>query len=1070
MRTILGWTLCWAVSLSCCLIPTGTWAAPAPSGSAAAAYISAHPLLKVGVYDSGWPPFESMQHGKVTGLGPDMLAQVAASLDVRVEYVTYPGWTQVLDAACRGEIDVVINISPGTGPQRCVLYTAAYASAPMAVVGRAGDLRASAHPDLAGLRVVTEAGFLTGPRISQRFPDAQVSSAPDTVSALQQVAAGTADVFIGNAYVASHLIDEGKVHGVELMRPSQLEAQSLHFGVPTDRAPLQEALDQALAALPTAQRAAISARWLRVPVWSNPAQQALDAAERRVLALPLRIGYPPNAAPLSFIGSDQQPSGLAGEYLTRLRDAGATLQPTASHDWYELRGALRSGALDAAIAVPGDSTWLGDGWVFSQPFIEVPNVIVTGPASGLVLDTAGLAGKRVLLSDPERLRAKVLQQAPGARIIAARSTEQALQRLANGEAEAYVGNLATVDRLLRERFPAQLKVAAPAGFDDALSLVVKREYAPLVTRFDRLLQEMGPREREALRSDWLSVEYRSNQDWSAIARWGIPLALLLLAVLLVHGVGYWRLRREVAGRRRLEQRLSEVTNNLPAIVYQMRRHPDGTLSFPYIAGDMRPLFGIDREDVTASSAVLMDSIDERDRLAVSTTIEQAARDFLPLAFEFRTFAAGSTRWVRSQAQPYATDNGTVTWSGYWVDVSAARAQSDALLEARAAAEEAAEAKARFLAMMSHEIRTPMSGVLGLLEMLAHTPLQEDQRSQLRDAEAAAQALHRMLDDILDYAKIEAGALHLDPLPLPLRPLLEGVRRHFSADADERGLVLEVFIAPELATVHEVDGIRLRQVLHNLLENAFRFTSRGGVTLQVDVLDDPVPGLQSIRLRVIDTGTGMGAAQLQALQKGLAAGATGMADEGGRTGLGLGICQRLVQLMGGTLVIRSALGTGTEVDVQLALPVASDADLTALLSGAQAVQPLPAALRSLRVLVVEDHPTAMAMMAWRMQQLGVEHAVAGNGREALDLLTAAPFDLVITDCRMPVMDGYAFTRVLREREGREGTSRTPVIALTASVLDDDVRQCREAGMDDVLTKPLSMADLRASLLRWLPVPG
>lgn len=1067
MRTIIGWTLGALCGLLCGLIPVRTWAAPVPAGSAVAAYLSTHPVLRVGVYDSGWPPFESVRQGRVRGLGPDLIEQLAGSLGVRVQYVFHPGWAEVLDAACRGEIDVVMNIAAGAGSPRCLVPTAAYASAPLALVGRVGDLRSSERPDLAGLRVVTESDFLTGPRIGQRFPDAQLTTAADTTAALRQVAAGTADVFVGNAYVADTLLAEKAIAGLELLRPSGMAEETLHFGVPPRAALLREALDDALADLPLQQRSALVARWLRVPVWSDPARGALDAAERRVLSTPLRIGYPPNAAPLSFIGADGQPSGLVGDYLQRLRAVGATLEAVPTHDWYELRGELRAGRLEAALGVPADSNWLGSGWVFSRPFISVPNVIVTGPASGTVLDMEDLTGKRVLLSDPDRLRARVLQRAPGARIIAARSTEQALQRLLDGEAEAYIGNLAAIDRLLRERFPAQLKVAAPAGFDDALTLVAKQQYAPLVTRFDRLLQQLPAREREALRNDWLNVEYHSGQSWRSIARWGIPIALVLLAALLVHALGYWRLRREIAGRMRLEQRLAEVTDNLPAVVYQMRRRRDGELEFPYIAGDTQPLFGVDREAVTQSSTTLLESIDARDRSAVRAAIEQAARDFLPLAFEFRTAPAGGARWIRSQAQPYATDNGTVTWSGYWVDVSQARAQSDALVNARAAAEHAAQAKAQLLATMSHEIRTPMSGVLGLLEMLAHSPLQQEQRVLLRDAEIAAQALHRMLDDILDYAKIDAGALHLDPLPLPLRPLLQGIVQQFAAAAGARGLALTLQVSPALANAHEVDGLRLRQVLHNLVENALHFTRAGSVGLRLDVLDDHTPGLQSIRLRVTDTGTGIEATRLEAIQQGLASGGTALAEDVRRTGLGLGICHRLVQLMGGTLAIRSAPGSGTEVDVLLQLPVASEADIAATLSGAQQVAPLPESLRDARVLVVEDHPTAMAMMVWRLQQLGVKHAAAGNGREALERMAAEPFDLVITDCRMPVMDGYAFTRVLREREGRNGGPRTPVVALTASILAEEIRQCRESGMDDVLTKPLSLADLRTSLLKWLP---
>jgi len=808
---------------------------------------------------------------------------------------------------------------------------------------------------------------------------------------------------------------------------------------------------------------------------NRPAVAGLPAAsdtrqarglEQGTSLLSLRVGFPPNAPPLSFADARGQPSGLARDYLQLLDQAGVTLVPETSHDWYDLREKMRGGRIDAVMAVPDDSRYLGKDWVFSQPFISVPNVIVTRRGSNTV-DMAGLSGKRILLSDPERLRAQVLQSAPGARIIAARSAEQALQRLLDGEAQAYIGNLALVDRLLRQGLSGKLRIAAPAGFNDQLSLAVKREHAWLATRFDQLLQDMGPRERERLRDGWLAVDPPADTRWGTVARWGAAILLALLAALLVHALGCWRLKREVAGRRRLERRLAEVTHNLPAIVYQMRRAPDGRLDFPYVAGDMQPLFGIERQQAMASARAVMACIDERDRADVEAAIKHAARDFLPLVLEFRTLATSPPRWVRSQAQPYAATAGTVTWSGYWVDVTDARAQADALQQAMVVAEQAAEAKARFLATMSHEIRTPMSGVLGMLEMLAHSSLQPGQRSQLVEAEAAAQALRQMLDDILDYAKIDAGALQLDPLPLPLRPLLESLHRQFAPAAAARGLPLRLDVDPRLAAAHEADGLRLRQVLNNLLGNAIRFTDEGEVALRVEVLEGSADSLQELRIQVIDTGVGIDGETLQALFQPFAINDVPPQRDAGGAGLGLALCQRLVQLMGGRLQVHSVPGAGTEVDVLLELPVASNDDLAATVPGPGGVPPLPVGLRHARVLVLEDHPTAQAMMAWRLQQLGVDHAVASDGREGLQLLSSSLFDMIITDCRMPVMDGYAFTRLLREREERQGDRRLPVVALTASLLEEDLRRCRDAGMDEVLTKPLSLVHLRQCLLRWLP---
>lgn len=1032
-------------------------------------YLVAHPTIVVGQYDSGWPPFESLRDGEQVGLGPDYLSHLARQLGVKVEARRYPDWTSVLDAACRGEIDVVMNVGLSADRTRCMVYTAAYSEAPLALVGRPDDLRASDMPDLDGLSVVIEQDFLTGPQVRARFPRARQLVANDTLSALQMVIDDKADVYIGNAFVATELIASRRLQGVALLRPSDLPPERLHFGIPNSKQPLAEALDLALAATSQAQRDALAQRWLSPPHWSASAQLALSQAEKRVLEQPLMIGFAPNAAPLSFTGEDGRPSGLASEYLQRLMQAGANLKVENSHDWYEVREKARRGELQAVMGIPVDSRYLGPDWVFSQPFISVPNVIVVRSDGESLLGLADLQGKRVLLSDPERVRGYVQQQAPQARIIAARSAEQALQRLLEGEADAYVGNLAVVDHLLRSRFPGRMQVAAPAGFNDQLALAVDRRHAALATTFDRLLLQMTPRKREALRSAWLAVEYRNGVDWSNLLRWGVPVLMVLLTALLVHGVGHWRLRREVAGRRQLEQRLAEVTNNLPAVVYQARRDADGTLSFPFIAGDLPALFGITRQQAEQDARVLLERVEQEDRARILHSIEQAAHQFAPLILEFRLRSDGEgVRWVRSQAHPYAAEEGAVIWSGYWVDVSEARMQADALAAAKADAEQAAEAKSRFLATMSHEIRTPMSGVLGMLEVLAHSPLDSEQQRILGVIEDSAQMLRQILDDILDYSRLEAGALRLEPVPQPLRPLLESVCRLMSAQASARGLELHVQIDPQLAAAHEVDGVRLRQIVFNLLSNAIKFTARGEVRLQLEVLGPTADdGSQPLCLSVTDTGIGIAPEQLQHLFAPFTqAGAYIQRDHGG-TGLGLSICQRLVQMMGGELELHSTLGEGTRAEVRLALVEAGRGDVEALVAEQEQAALLPPALREARVLVIEDHPTNQAMMAWRLQQLGVPHVLLGDGQQALDRLSSEAFDLVITDCRMPVLDGFGFTRLLREREGRTGQPRLTVLALTASVLDDDARRCREAGMDEVLAKPLSLATLRTALLRWLP---
>ena len=474
MRThVIRWLVLFVLAMATGMQVSAAASPPLPPHQSE--WLGRHPTIILGMYDSGWPPFESMQNGKPVGLGYDYLSLLTRQLGVQVQVRMYRDWTEVLEAACRGEVDVVMNITLTADRTRCMVYTRPYARAPLALVGRPGETRASSDPDLRGLRVVTEREFVTSDEVRSRFPGARRVTAASTTAALAMVGSGEADVYIGNAYVATTLIAERRLTDVSLLRPSDLPPERLHFGVPNAKQPLAEALDMGLAALAETERERLERRWLPTPRWSVQSQVILGNAERRVLATPLRLAFAPNAAPLAFIDSADRPSGVSAEYLRLLRTVGAQLTRVPAHDWFDVREQLRRGEVDAIMGIPNDSNYLGDGWVFSQPFITVPNVVVTASGSASVLGVPDLDGRSILLSDPERLRGYVLQQAPNARIVPARSAELALARLAKGDADAYIGNLAVIDRIVRDHYPAQLHVAAPAGFSDRLSCAGKRQ-------------------------------------------------------------------------------------------------------------------------------------------------------------------------------------------------------------------------------------------------------------------------------------------------------------------------------------------------------------------------------------------------------------------------------------------------------------------------------------------------------------------------------------------------------------------------------------------------------------------
>jgi signal transduction histidine kinase/CheY-like chemotaxis protein/HPt (histidine-containing phosphotransfer) domain-containing protein len=415
--------------------------------------------------------------------------------------------------------------------------------------------------------------------------------------------------------------------------------------------------------------------------------------------------------------------------------------------------------------------------------------------------------------------------------------------------------------------------------------------------------------------------------------------------------------------------------------------------------------------------------------------------------------------------------------------------NSSLQVAKDAAEHANASKDTFLATMSHEIRTPMSGLLGMLELLSLSKLNTEQAETLAVARDSGQALGRIIDDILDHAKIKAGKLAITPEPISLGHLLQRNVNTYFAVASRKGLTLRQVVDPRISPAVLADPLRLLQVLGNLVSNAIKFTEQGYVEVRAELVGR-ADGKEKVRLSVKDTGIGMTPeVQARVFQPFEQAGLDTERLYGG-TGLGLAISRRLAQMMGSDIVIDSTPGIGTTMSVTLELAVTDAKPIKRL--APEGVQPLwqlaeprvavaaPAPLSALVadtagatgpwVLAVDDNPTNRLLISRQLATLGMQVQTASHGQEALYMWRASQFALVITDCNMPEMDGYALTRALRDTETKQGRARIPVLGWTANALPNTLSDCLAAGMDDVLTKPSELRQLRSLLAKWLPDPA
>jgi len=578
----------------------------------------------------------------------------------------------------------------------------------------------------------------------------------------------------------------------------------------------------------------------------------------------------------------------------------------------------------------------------------------------------------------------------------------------------------------------------------------------------------------------LEVRRAADHQGHESAQLALLAALFISLAVLISG--YLGFIVQSRARHHAERKLRDMADSLPGAAYRARSDAHGgSIRFEFVSASSEELFGITRESMIQNADLFLACILEEDRPAFVAAVQNSVRTLGPHRQDFRIKrAAGETIWIRSCASVRKEPDGCILWNGYWADISGQRLLEQTLHDAKEAAEAGNQAKSIFLATMSHEIRTPMNGVLGMLELLSLTTLDAEQRTTLEVVRESGKSLQRIIDDILDFSKIEAGKLEVRPIVASIASTVKAVSNIFSGNASSKHVDLTCYIDPQISPALFVDPMRLRQILNNFVSNALKFTRKGRVEIKAEFLGR-ADGEERLRFSVTDTGIGISQEDQARLFQPFVQAAHEITPRFGGTGLGLTICKRLAQMMGGSIEMVSKVGAGTTMTLELSLPIANEKDLpetdpvgpTDFLRTTKMRRRAPntasAEAEGTLALLVDDHPTNRSLIVRQINLLGYATESAENGLVALEKWKSGRFGIVITDCNMPQMNGYELTRRIRECEATNGDKRIPIIACTANALGGEAEVCFAAGMDDYLAKPVELKELSEKLDRWLPIP-
>lgn len=1032
-------------------------------------YLSKKDIIRVGITLPDYPPYDITIDGQseyYEGVSADYLNLVSDMLNTKIHLYKYKNRVEAIEAVKRNEIDVLTTSNQYEKFSGLALSIPYIEDIP--VLYTSPKLQFNEAPKIISISY----DYLPVNMISKNFPHSKIIIFKSKKEAIASAIFGNSDGVIVDLYSANYLINNSFSKRLKIKSILKFESNGVSFAFNQDNYILKEIFNLTLKNIPISEKWFIKKRWNSADIIPPDGYSYVIFSEDELKWLSknkeLVIGLNQFNAPNSYLDEYRNFQGYIPDLLEVYKihsDISIKIMPFKNST--EIKNAINSGKIQLGVISPTND--LNKNFIFSKNIKSAEYAIVKSNKYNIKQSQEKL---NIIISNNDAYQIKIFKKLfPNSEFKLVENYVDAMLYISKPDSNYItIVPIDVADYYINRYFSEELIIYRVLNDipQTLLSFAAKQDNLEAVSIVNKILFSIPPDGKQSIENRWRIHSDPGQQTWhdykytiyTITGSTTIILIGLLLWVLNIKS----KTKQIIDTKRKLNQQLQfiqAVVDSIPHPIYV--RNTDKLLilcnnAYEKVFSEQK--FRI-LNKTTLDGKNRVKEVDE-----VDSEYSYAIKSGISIHKDRQLHIDGVAIDVYHWIVPFSDTAGKISGIvGGWIDISDRVKLLSELEAAKDLADKASKAKTHFLATMSHEIRTPMNAIIGLLELsLAESKFNIKDLSSIKLAYEAANDLQSLLGDILDIAKIESGELALNSKNINLENNLQSILLKFQILATQKKLYLTLDYDRNLPKFVFLDPISLRQILTNLIGNSIKFTERGGVKIRVKKNKNKL-NQDYINFEVIDTGTGIPIDEQDKIFSPFVQAYHGNHGKGG-TGLGLAIAKSLCNLMGGEIFINYSNKSGTRIDFNLPLVFSNEHNLTLYNYDLENNQSLKSP--SINILIVDDNSTNRLLLSKQLNHLGHDVTVSKDGIEALNLYTKNKYDLIITDCNMPLLDGYGLAKRIREIEDHNKLKSIIIFGNTANAQADVKKLCLESGMNDCLFKPINLNDLKSKILEYFNI--